>query len=81
MSQATEVITAITIEPTPEALIVNLGNRAFRIPWGRCSPRLAQASTTQRLAAELSPGGYGINWPLLDEDVSIAGLLRSGGAG
>jgi hypothetical protein len=28
------------------------------------------------LAAELSPGGYGIHWPLLDEDLSISGLLR-----
>ena len=24
---------------------------------------------------ELSPSGYGIHWPLLDEDVSIDGLL------
>jgi hypothetical protein len=72
---------ATTIEPTPEALIVNLGNRSLRIPWERCSRRLAQASTAQRLVAELSPSGYGINWPLLDEDVSIAALLRSGGAG
>jgi hypothetical protein len=30
------------------------------------------------LVAELSPERYGINWPVLEEDVSIAGLLRAG---
>ena len=28
-----------------------------------------------RHRAELSPGGYGIHWPLLDEDISIGGLV------
>jgi hypothetical protein len=69
------MMVAAAVEPTPEALIVNLGNRTLRIPWEHCSPRLARASTTQRLVAELSPGGHGINWPLLDEDLSIASLL------
>jgi len=76
MSRATEVVTATSIETTADALVVRVGDRAFRIPWERCSPRLAQASATQRLAAELSPGGYGIHWPLLDEDLSVAGLVR-----
>ena len=70
------MVDAAAIEPTPEALVVSLGNRIVRVPWERCSPRLAQASTAQRLTAELSPGGYGINWPLLHEDLSIASLLR-----
>ncbi len=30
----------------------------------------------ERMNAELSPGGYGIHWPLVDEDLSINGLLR-----
>lgn len=69
--------TASSITTTREALVVNLGNHTFRIPWERCSPRLARANTAQRLAAELSPAGYGVNWPLLDEDLSIAGLVRA----
>ena len=32
---------------------------------------------TERRRAELSPGGYGIHWPLLDEDLSIGGLWRN----
>jgi len=37
---------------------------------------LRNASDTQRRRAVVSPGGYGIHWPELDEDLSIGGLLR-----
>ena len=49
------------------------------LPIGECgSPGKTMASATQlqRSTAELSPGGYGIHWPLLDEDLSVGGLLR-----
>lgn len=62
--------------PHLRPLAVNLGNLVLRAPRELCSPRVAQASTPQRLVAKLSPGGYGINWPLIDEDISIASLLR-----
>lgn len=39
------------------------------------SPLLAQASPEQQNLFEVSPSGYGIHWPLLDEDLSIDGLL------
>ncbi len=38
-------------------------------------PRLAGASAVERSKIELSP--LGIHWPDLDEDLSIAGLLRA----
>lgn len=75
--RATEPITATAIETTPEALILVLGERRVRMPWEQCSRRLAAASETERLQAELSPGGYGIHWLLIDEDLSINGLLRN----
>ncbi|MFZ4524578.1 MAG: DUF2442 domain-containing protein [Chlorobium sp.] len=34
-----------------------------------------QASETKRKTFEVSPSGYGIHWPLLDEDISIDALL------
>lgn len=40
------------------------------------SPALAKANKQQRETFEISPGGYGIHWPLLNEDLSIDGLLR-----
>lgn len=39
------------------------------------SPRLLHASAQERNKYEISPGGYGIHWPLVDEDLSIDGLL------
>lgn len=42
---------------------------------GQLSPRLAAASAGQRMNYEVSPSGYGIHWPELDEDLSIDALL------
>jgi hypothetical protein len=39
------------------------------------SPALDRASEEQRNTFEVSPSGYGIHWPLLDEDIAIDGLL------
>ena len=39
------------------------------------SPLLANASELERMTYEVSPSGYGIHWPLLDEDISIDSLL------
>jgi len=39
------------------------------------SPRLLRASQTERETFEVSPSGYGIHWPMVDEDLSIDGLL------
>ena len=40
-------------------------------------PRLAAASAEDRAVWEASAAGHGIHWPRLDEDLSIAGLLRT----
>ena len=74
--QATEPITATAIETTRECLGLLVGERTIRIPWEKCSRRLASATEQERLNAELSPGGYGIHWPLIDEDLSVNGLLK-----
>jgi hypothetical protein len=39
-------------------------------------PRLLEASVEQRSKWEPCAAGYGIHWPLLDEDLSTEGLLR-----
>jgi hypothetical protein len=74
--QITEPVTATAIETTPDALTIVVGDRQVRIPWERCSSALGAATELQRITAKLSPGGYGVHWPLLDEDLSISGLLR-----
>lgn len=39
------------------------------------SPLLAAASDMEVSTYEVSPSGYGIHWPLIDEDISVDGLL------
>ncbi len=74
--RATEVITAVSIETSDDELVIGLVDREVRIPWERCSPILTAATADERRRAELSPGGYGIHWPMLDEDLSIGGLVK-----
>jgi hypothetical protein len=72
----TDVVTAVGIETTEDELVIRLADREVRIRWERCSPTLAAASVEDRRRAQLSPGGYGIHWPTLDEDLSIGGLVK-----
>ena len=47
--------------------------RVLRAPlWWH--PRLAQASPEERRVVELSP--MGMHWPQIDEDISVASMLR-----
>lgn len=39
------------------------------------SKLLESATEEERNTFEVSPSGYGIHWPLIDEDLSIDGLL------
>ena len=41
------------------------------------SPKLMRAEKKDREAFEISPSGYGIHWPLLDEDLSVEALIES----
>ena len=77
MSTKTTPILAVSIAPTPDALTITTGSGTHRIPWEQCSPALARAGWLERSRAELSPSGYGIHWPLLDEDLAIGPLLKS----
>ncbi|MEI9930941.1 MAG: DUF2442 domain-containing protein [Rhizomicrobium sp.] len=39
-------------------------------------PKLMSASPQKCSVWEVSAAGHGIHWPLLDEDLSVDGLLR-----
>lgn len=74
--QATTPLTAKSIRPTDGGLVITLEDREVRVPWSRCSRRLATATAEQCRHAELSPSGYGIHWPLLDEDLTVQRLVE-----
>jgi len=73
----TKAVLAKAIETTPEALILILESGPVSLPWEKCSDRLAHASPIERYRAELSPSGYGIHWPLIDEDLAVGPLIRA----
>ncbi len=43
------------------------------------SQKLKEASDIQRKLYKISPSGYGIHWPLLDEDLSVDSILKLSG--
>ena len=75
MPSKTNPVLARAIEPTPAALVVVTEAGRFTIPWEKCSESLARASWLERSHAELSPSGYGIHWPLIDEDLAVGPLV------
>ena len=77
MPSKTKAVLAKAIETTPEALILILESGPVSLPWEKCSDRLAHASPIERYRAELSPSGYGIHWPLIDEDLAVGPLIRA----
>lgn len=58
-----------------DQMILEVDTRLLTVELSKVSPRLAAASVKQRANYELSPSGYGIHWPELDEDLSIDALL------
>jgi hypothetical protein len=59
-----------------ERLFVDLADgRTIAVPlsW---HPRLLNATPAQRVNWTKAGGGFGIHWPDVDEDLSVAGLLR-----
>jgi Protein of unknown function (DUF2442) len=65
---------ATSVEFSPSELIVGLadGRRiATPLEW---YPRLMRASAAERQHYEISP--LGIHWPDIDEDLSVAGMLK-----
>ena len=68
------------VEVSEDTLTVRLADgRTLSVPlaW---YPRLLHASTTERSNWQILGDGHGIHWPDLDEDLSVAGLLRGAAA-
>jgi len=66
----------LDVQFTEDAIGVSLRDgRVISVPlvW---SPRLLDATASQRMNWKIAGGGYGIHWPDIDEDLSTEGLLR-----
>ena len=58
-----------------DVLHVTIDGRARMFNIHEISQVLLNAPEEDRQMFEISPSGYGIHWPLLDEDISVDGLL------
>jgi uncharacterized protein DUF2442 len=67
------VITNVAVNNDKLSLIID--EKIYVYSFSKISSRLSNASRVERERFEISPSGYGIHWPLLDEDISIDGLL------
>ncbi len=56
-------------------MLLHVDGKKYEIDIAKWSGRLAAATQDQRERFEVSPAGYGIHWPDVDEDLSIDGLI------
>ena len=64
-----------TVSFTEEKLVLRVDGKEYSLSLADVSQRLANASRAEREKFEISLSGYGIHWPLIDEDLSIDGLI------
>ena len=65
-----------TIRFDQDFILLNIDGNELTIPLDKLSKRLKSATDIERAMYKISPSGYGIHWPLIDEDLSIDGILR-----
>jgi hypothetical protein len=58
-----------------DKLQIKIDGKTHTFQLSEISEKLKEASRIERERYEISPAGYGIHWPLIDEDISIDGLL------
>lgn len=64
------------IEFAGSTMILHVDGRAVAVGLAKVSAALARAGRTERETFTVSPAGYGIHWPMIDEDLTVDGLLR-----
>ncbi len=64
------------VDMNSDFLHLSIDGRNYHIRWTACSPKLARATMEERGFIVIAPSGYGIHWPLVDEDLAIDPLLK-----
>ena len=55
---------------------LQIDGQVIKLPITNVSKKLEKANDIQRSFFKISPSGYGIHWPLIDEDLSVDALLK-----
>ena len=59
-----------------DRMFITIDNEDYIIPLADTSLKLLNAGQLERERFTVSASGYGISWDLIDEDLSIKGLLK-----
>ena len=65
------------IKFTDQELKLMIDGQKYEFNLAVLSKRLLNAKPEERNTYKVSASGYGIHWPLIDEDLSIDGLLKN----
>ena len=57
-------------------MILSIDESEIRVDLSTISEKLLAASDIERAVYKISPSGYGIHWPLIDEDISVNELVK-----
>ncbi len=57
-------------------IYLNIDGNDIKVALDSLSLKLKSADEYQRMFYKISPSGYGIHWPLIDEDLSIEGIVK-----
>ncbi len=66
----------ISVNIIDDLLILLTDEGEFQFEIKNISQALLKASEIERNTFSISPSGYGIHWPLIDEDLSLSGLMK-----
>lgn len=71
---ATHKIEELTFDKN--VMFLKVDGRTIEIPLEKASRKLLTADSIQRELYKISPSGYGIHWPFIDEDLAIDYLMK-----
>lgn len=75
LARSNTELTILSLDIKSDTITANLSDgRVISVPiaW---FPRLVDASKEKLSKFEISPSGYGIHWPELDEDISVKAFV------
>jgi hypothetical protein len=72
---ATHTIQEISFDK--ETMSLKIDGKLISVTLDKISSKLKAANDFQRQFFKVSPSGYGIHWPLLDEDLSVDAILKT----
>lgn len=57
-------------------IYLQIDGKQVKVSLDKLSAKLKNATEVQRMLYKISPSGYGIHWPLIDEDLAIDSILK-----